>query len=159
MKSRGLLEMLKQSAFVLVASAFLLGCTSNAPPQQNFSLYSGGKSFNEMIAVLSDFASANGFAVHHKTFAGPNRSTTSEAVMLEGKGVRVLIQSALMEKCEEREGRRDVEYSSRVFDVSVFSTSRLSGQNLVGTETKKLMSAVSQNGLRVVSSPELCRLL
>lgn len=151
--------MLKLGPFALVASALLLGCTSNATPQQNFSLYSGGKSFREVFAVLSSYASANGYVVHHQTMTGPSRSTPSEVVMLEGKGFRVLIQSALMEACEEREGRRHVEYSSRVFDVGVFSTSWLAGQDLVGTETKKLTAAVSRNGLRVVSSPELCSLL
>jgi hypothetical protein len=151
--------MLKRLAFASACPALLLGCTLDAPAQQHFSLYSEGRSFNQMIAALSDFASANGYVVHHQTFVGPSKAATSEAAMLEGQGVRVLIQSALMEACEEREGRRDVEYSSRVFDVDVFSTSWFPNSGAVATETQRLKKAASEAGLRVVNSPELCRLL
>lgn len=149
----------KQGGFALLTSAVLLGCTFSAPPQKDFFLYSESKSLKEVFAILSSLASANGYSFHHQSFFGPSNTTTSHTFMLNGKGVQVNVQSALMEQCEDKEGRRDIEFSSRVFDVSVFSTSWLPNDGLVGTEAQKLKNAFDRNGLRVVTSPELCGLL
>lgn len=150
---------LKLSAFAILTSLHAGGCTSGAVPQQNFSVYSGEKSFSEVISVISDFASKHGYTVHQQIESDSSTSTTSRHVMLEGDGVRVLFVSALMEQCKEKEGRRDVEYSPRVFDVSVFSTSWFPHEGSVGMESRKLTDAINRNGLRVVTPQEACQLL
>lgn len=79
--------------------------------------------------------------------------------MVEGAGVRALIQSALAEQCKEREGRRDVEYSHRVFDVNAFSTSYFTSKEELSRQVEQLKSALTDSDLRIVSRSESCNLL
>lgn len=150
---------LKRSFLTLAASLSVQGCAPGQPAQRNFSFSSAGKSLKEVSNALSAFASANGYALHHQTLAGPSRAATSEQWMLEGNGIRMVVLSALMETCQAKEGRRDVEYSTRVFDVSVFSTWWFSGQGRRDAESIKFTSSISRNGMREVTRTEVCSLL
>jgi len=104
--------------------ALVASCSSGKVDEEIFSLYLNNKDYSELVRSLNNYSMGHGYRVSLETLQGNRPETTAQHILIEGAGVRTLIQSALAEQCIAREGRRDVEYSRRVFDVNLFATSR-----------------------------------
>jgi hypothetical protein len=150
---------LHKATIGLVLLALLASCGSGKVDEEKFSLYIGDKSYDELVSALQSYSSKQGYHVTMETLAGPNPETTARHIMVEGDGMRVLFQSALAEQCKEREGRRDVEYSHRVFDVNAFTTSYFQSNLDLSKQVIRLKGVLTNSGFRVVSRLESCNLL
>lgn len=139
--------------------ALVVGCSSGKVDEEAFSLYIEGESYNHLVDTLQAYSARHGYRVTLETLQGNRPETTAQHVMIEGHGIRTLIQSALAEQCKEREGRRDVEYSRRVFDVNSFSTSYFTSRSELSEQVEQLKSALTDSGFHVVSRGESCNLL
>lgn len=137
----------------------LASCSSGKVDEETFSLYMNGKSYDELVSTLKDYSARQGYHLTSETLQGNRSETTAQHIMVEGAGVRTLVQSALAEQCKAREGRRDVEYSHRVFDVNTFSTSYFTSKEELSRQVEQLKSALAGSGLRIVSRSESCNLL
>jgi len=137
----------------------LSGCGSNTVDEEIFSLYINEKSYGELVSALQSYSSKQGYHVTRETLSGLSPETTAQHIMIEGHGIRVLFQSALAEQCREREGRRDVEYSHRVFDVNAFSTSYFLSKSELSEQVAQLKEGLTNDGFRIVSRSESCDLL
>lgn len=149
-------------AKVVLGTALLvltLGCGAGKVDDETFSIYIDDRNYDELVRSLQTYSARHGYRVTSETLQGNRPGTTAQHIMVEGKGVRTLVQSALAEKCDEREGRRDVGYSSRVFDVNSFSTSYWTSNEELSRQVEQLKSALTGSGFRVVSSSESCALL
>lgn len=139
--------------------ASLMSCSSFKVNEKAFLLYVNGKSYSELVRTLRAYSERHGYRVTSEKLHGDRPETTAQHIMVEGDKVRTLIQSALAEQCEEREGRRDVEYSQRVFDVNAFSTSYFTSNEGLSRQVEQLKSALTGSGFRIVSRSESCNLL
>lgn len=139
--------------------ALVVSCSSGKVDEETFSLYMNDKSYSELVRTLKVYSARHGYHVTLETLQGNRPETTAQHIMVEGAGVRALIQSALAEQCKEREGRRDVEYSHRVFDVNAFSTSYFTSKEELSRQVEQLKSELTGSGLRIVSRSETCNLL
>lgn len=139
--------------------ALVVSCSSGKVHEEIFSLYIGDKNYSDLVRTLQAFSTRHGHRVTLETLQGNRPETTAQHVMVEGDGVQTLVQSALAEQCKEREGRRDVEYSRRVFDVNAFSTSYFTSREELSKQVEQLKSALTSSGFRVVSRSESCNLL
>lgn len=148
-----------KAALGLVLLALVAGCSSSKTNEEIFSLYLDHKTYDELVRVLRTYSARHGYRVTNEIVHGNRPETTAQHVMVEGGGVRILIQSALAERCKEREGRRDVEYSSKIFDVNVFASSNLTPNDEIYTRTEWLKGALTNSGFRIVSIDESCDLL
>jgi hypothetical protein len=137
----------------------LLSCSSGKADEETFSLYLNNKSYVALISTMQTYSLNRGYRVTFETLIGASPENTSRHIMLDGSGVRFLIQSALAEQCKEREGRRDVEYSSKVFDVNAFSTSYFKSNIDLSREVKKFKDVLDSSGFRVISKSESCHIL
>jgi hypothetical protein len=139
--------------------ALVVSCSSGKVDEETFSLYIGDKNYSELVGTLKVYSAKHGYRVTLETLQGNRPETTTQHIMIEGAGVRTLIQSTLAEQCKELEGRRDVEYSQRVFDVNAFSTSYFTSKEQISKQVDQLKSALTGSGLRIVSRSESCNLL
>ena len=137
----------------------VMSCSSSKVEEETFSLYMNDKSYIELVRALKDYSARHGYRVTSETLQGNRPETTAQHIMVEGDGVRTLIQSALAEQCKEREGRRDIEYSQKVFDVNAFSTSYITSKEKLERQVEQIKSFLIGSGLRVVSRDESCKLL
>lgn len=144
----------------LVACALLIGlltgCGSRKVDEETASLYLSNASYDDLVSVLQDYSSKNNYEMVTQTLPGARPETTAQQIMLNGNGIRVLLQSALADQCEEREGRRDVEYSSRVFDVDAFVTSYFESASDLSEQVDRLEDELTGQGFRIVSKYESC---
>ncbi|MEJ2458403.1 MAG: hypothetical protein P8Y58_09765 [Novosphingobium sp.] len=152
---RGLCKAILGAAFL----ALVVSCSSGKVDEETFSLYINGKNYSELVRILKVYSARHGYRVTLETLQGNRPETTAQHIMVEGDGVRTLIQSALAEQCKEREGRRDVEYSQRVFDVNAFSTSYFTSKEELSNQVGQLKNALTGSGFRIVSRSESCNLL
>lgn len=90
---------------------------------------------------------------------GPSPSSTSSVLVSDGNGVRVLVQNALLEQCEEKEGRRDVEYSHNVFDVNLFSTSLFKTEERFEDEFLDFQRKLVAEGFVITDKSGSCKFL
>lgn len=134
-------------------------CSSEKVYEKTFSLYLNDKKYSELLHSMQAYAAKHTYYVTSETIQGNRIETTAQHIMVEGDGIRTLLQSALAEQCEEREGRRDVEYSSRVFDVNVFSTTYFTSDHEISRNVEQLKLALRNYGFRIVSRSESCSLL
>jgi hypothetical protein len=139
--------------------AMVAGCSSGKVNEEVFSLYVNGRSYGELVSALRAYSDQHGYRVTLETLQGNRPETTAQHIMVEGDGVRTLVQSALAEQCKAREGRRDVEYSQKVFDVNAFSTSYFASRDELSKQVEQLKRALTGAGLRIVSKDESCNLL
>lgn len=137
----------------------IASCSPRKVDEERFSLYMDNKGFDELVHVLNSYSDRRGYRVTLETLQGNRPETTAQHIMVEGDGIRTLVQSALVEQCKEREGRRDVEYSHRVFDVNAFSTSYFKSDVEISRQVDSLKSALTDSGFRIVSKRESCNLL
>lgn len=142
-----------------VLVAMVASCSSGKVDEEIFSLYINNKNYTELVRSLEAYSASYGYRVTLETLQGDRPKTPAQHIMVEGGGVRILVQSALAEQCQEREGRRDVEYSHKIFDVNVFSTSYFTSKEELARQVEKLKSALTGSGLRIVSRSESCKLL
>lgn len=150
---------LRKIACIFVSLSILSNCSSDKVDEEIFSLYLGDKGYEELVSALQSYSSRQGYHVTRETLTGPSPEATAHQIMIEGHGVRALFQSALAEQCQEREGRRDVEYSNRVFDVNAFSTSYFLSKSDLSEQVARLQEELTNDGFRVVSRSESCNLL
>ena len=143
----------------IILLTLVVSCSSGKVDEETFSLYINNKNHSELVRILKAYSARHGYRVTLETLQGIRPETTAQYIMVEGDGVRTLIQSALAEQCKEREGRRDVEYSQRVFDVNAFSTSYFTSKEELSDQVGQLKSALTGSGLRIVSRSESCNLL
>lgn len=134
-------------------------CSSDKVHEETFSLYMNGRTYSDIVSTLKGYSAKHGYRVTMETLKGNRPESTAQQIMVEGAGVRMLLQSALAEKCKEREGRRDVEYSRQVFDVNAFSTSYFTSKNELSKQVKQIKTLLIDSGLRIVSRSESCNLL
>lgn len=139
--------------------ATVVSCSSRKVDEETFSLFINGKSYSELVNALRAYSDKHSYRVTLETLQGNRPETTAQHIMVEGDGVRTLVQSALAEQCKAREGRRDVEYSQRVFDVNAFSTSYFTSKDELSRQVDQLKHALTGAGLRIVSRDESCKLL
>jgi hypothetical protein len=147
-----------KAVLITALLALMVSCNLNVD-EEIFSLYLNNKSYSELASTLKIYSARHEYRVTLETLKGNSPKTTAQHIMIEGAGVRTLIQSALSEQCKEREGRRDVEFSQRVFDVNAFSTSYFTSKEELLGQVEQLKSALTGSGLRVVSRSESCNLL
>lgn len=144
------------SVFLL---ALLASCGLGKVNEETFSLYIDNKNYQALVSTLQVYSSRNSYHVTLETLAANSSENTSRHIMLEGNGIRFLIQSALAEQCVEREGRRDVEYSQKVFDVNAFSTAYFKSNSNLSKQVNQLKDILTTSGFRIVSRSESCNLL
>jgi len=149
----------RQIALIFPLVAALVSCNTGTVDEETFSLYLNERGYDELLSTMHSYALRHDYHVTEEVLNGTSPSNTSRLIMLEGGGIRVLIQSALAEQCEEREGRRDVEYSNRVFDVNAFSTIYSQSNADLSIQVKQLKDILVTSGFRVVSKSESCDLL
>lgn len=137
----------------------IASCGPRKVDEERFSLYIDNKSFSELVRVINAYSARHGYHVTLETLQGNRPETTAQHIMVEGDGVRTLVQSALAEQCKEREGRRDVEYSHRVFDVNAFSTSYFKSNLEISNQVDSLKNELTKSGFRILSKEESCNLL
>jgi hypothetical protein len=150
---------LGMAAIAIAVLTLLASCSLNQVSGENFSLYLNGKSHEELIFNLRRYATAHNYHITSQTFPGTSHSNLSHHIMLEGGGASFLIESALAEQCKEGEGRREVVYSRRVFDVTVYSTSYLRPESGLSRQTTQLKNMLESSGFRVMSTSQSCDLL
>ena len=139
--------------------ATVVSCSSRKVDEDVFSVYIYGRGYGDLVSTIRAYSDKHGYRVTLETLQGYRLETTAQHMMVEGDGVRTLIQSALAEQCKAREGRRDVEYSQKVFDVNAFSTSYFTSKDELSKQVEQLKRALTDAGLRVVSKDESCNLL
>lgn len=149
----------RRAALGIALLALLTNCGPGKANEEKFSLYIANKTYDELLSTLQAFSMRGGYHVTANTLNGATPATTARQVMVEGSGTRILIQSALAEQCKGREGRRDVEYSPKVFDVNAFSTSYFKSRGGLSRQVNELKGALVNAGFRVVSTSESCGLL
>jgi hypothetical protein len=137
----------------------LANCNYEKIHEKTFSLYLDKKSYRELMNFLQAYSLKYRYDIKSESLTGDRPETSSERIMLERNETHVLIQSALAEQCSEREGRRDVEYSRRVFDVNAFSTSYLWANSDLSKNVEHLRASLKQSGFRIVSREDSCSLL
>lgn len=150
---------LGKAALGAVMLAMVTSCSSGKVDEETFFLYLNNKSYNELVGTLRGYSASHGYHVTLETLQGNRPQTTAQHIMVEGGGVRTLVQNALTEQCKAREGRRDVEYSQKVFDVNAFSTSYFTSRKELSRQVEQLKRALTGSGLRIVSRDESCNLL
>ncbi|MFN3818963.1 hypothetical protein [Blastomonas sp.] len=137
----------------------IASCGPREVDEERFSLYMENKNFSDLVRVINEYSSRHGYHVTLETLQGNRPETTAQHIMVEGDGMRTLVQSALAEQCKEREGRRDVEYSHRIFDVNAFSTSYFKSNAEISKQVDSFKSELTKSGFRIVSKRESCNLL
>ncbi len=137
----------------------LASCSAEKVNEETFSLYLNGRSYDELIESLKIYASGRDYYLTSENLSGRSSENLSRHIMLRGNDTRFLIQSALSEQCEEREGRREVAYSRRVFDVNIFSTSYFQSASHLSKQANQLKEMLVDSGFRVVPKSESCELL
>jgi hypothetical protein len=147
----------KNISFVLLI--LLSSCSLCKADEETFSLFLNGKSYDTLVSTLQTYSLRRDYHVASEVLVGTSPENTSRHIMLDGNGVRFLIQSALAEQCEEREGRRDVEYSLKVFDVNALSTSYFRSSSDLSDQVEHLKGILIDSDFRVVSRSESCDLL
>ena len=150
---------LSRTAIFAVLLTMLASCNSKKEQEETFSLYINGKSYGELTAILKGYALRHGYNLTLEELPKGVPANRSRHVMIEGNGSRTLIQSALTEQCQAREGRREVEYSRNVFDVNVFTISYFQSESDLSTEVDQLKNTLIKSGFRVVTRAESCDLL
>ena len=143
----------------IILPALLASCGSSNSDEKTFSLYLNGKSYSELVQTLKLYSTKNGYTIARETLPGNRAETTAQHIMLEGGGMRVLLQNALAEQCKEREGRRNVEYSLKVFDVNAFPTSYLKASPEISRQVEQLKKELDDSGFRTIPKSESCNLL
>jgi hypothetical protein len=134
-------------------------CNTAQAMQEGFSLYLNNRSYDALITRLRNYSSEHGYYLTSQSFSGSTPSSLSRHIMLEGSDIRFLLESALVEQCEEREGRREVAYSDRVFDVTVMSTSYFPSGPSLSNRTSRFKDMLVHSGFRVMPRSESCSLL
>ena len=159
LKFTDIMGALCRAMIACVSLALLANCSVGSVDEERFSLYLNNKSYNELVRALQYYSAVHGYHVTVETLQGNRPETTRQQIMVEGNGMRALVQSALAEKCQGREGRRDVEFSQRVFDANVFSTSYFNSNEELSRQVEQLQGALTASGFRLVSRSESCELL
>lgn len=148
-----------KAIFAIASLSAVASCGSNKVDEEIFSLYIGDKGYSELASTVQSYSTKQGYHVTKETLNGTSPEATAYHIMMDGHGIRVLFQSALAEQCKEREGRREVEYSQRIFDVNAFSTSYFLSKSDLSEQVARLKEELTNDGFRVVSRSESCDLL
>jgi hypothetical protein len=108
---------------------------------------------------LEQFASKYGLAISQNETSINAQSSSAFHVLVHGEGKSFLVQSAFLEQCIQREGRRSVIYSDKVFDVNAFSTSALGGGASLSQSSDELKRGLEAAGFTVVASQDTCKFI
>lgn len=152
-------KQLSTIALAVILPALLSSCSFSRVNEETFFIYIGTKPYHELVKSLQDYAIKHGYRITLETLQGDRAETTAQHIMVEGDGVRTLVQSSLAEQCEEREGMRDVEYSLRLFDANAFSTSYFISHEHLSWRVKDLKDTLTHAGFRILSKSESCSFL
>lgn len=147
------------AAILLPVSLLLPSCMPTNVKEKTFSLVLNGHTYRDLISSVETFSRDNQMSMSISHMPGPSPSSTSSVLVSDGNGVRVLVQNALLEQCEEKEGRRDVEYSHNVFDVNLFSTSLFKTEERFEDEFLDFQRKLVAEGFVITDKSGSCKFL
>lgn len=144
---------------LLPVSLLLPSCMPMNVREETFSLVLNGHNYSDLVSSVETFSRDNQMSMSVSHMPGSSPSSTSSDLVSDGNGIRILVQNALLEQCEEKEGRRDVEYSHNVFDVNVFSTSLFKTQDRFEDDFLGFQRKLVANGFVITDKSGSCEFL